>query len=149
MSGAYTARVPLMLSQGYSPVTTVAGCPAMGVGDWASPPGWRPKWIWTGDIYQYAPTKGRKRASQEAPKLVLATTMAQEVALLSKPGHMRATEMPADVKDMLLDYYGHDLTAEQRHICADRIAARAAPPPDPVKAKAPAKKAAPKKGTKR
>ena len=142
MSGHYAARGPAMLAQGYAPVTTIDGLPAMGVGAWVSPPGWRQKWIWTGDIFQYLPTPGKPRKSQEAPKLVLAQSAAQETALLSKPGHMLATQMPDDVKDMILDYYGAKLTQAQRFICADRIAARAAKP-------APAAKAAPKKGAKK
>ena len=150
---AYQAQVPILLAQGYRPETTIQGLPVMAIGDWRSPPTWRPKYMWTGDMRDYTPTakeiaeakKARRkipaRKNWTLPRLILAQSAAQEAQLV-RQGASQASSMPAEQKDMILDYYApEELTADMRAICSDRIAARATKPaPKPVASKAPARK---------
>lgn len=153
---AYQAQVPLLLAQGYRPETTINGLPVMAVGEWRSPPTWRPKYMWTGDTRDFTPTPKEiadakklqrsipARKGWTLPRLILAQSAAQEANLV-RQGATQAMSMPAAQKDMILDYYApEELTADMRAICAERIAERAArPAPKP-----PARKPAARKGRK-
>mgnify|MGYP001587776092 CR=1 FL=1 len=64
------------------------------------------------------------------PKIVEVSTYAQELTAQDmarqyrRPQLINAEDMPAEVKDMILDAYGDDLSPAQRAICKERIAAR-------------------------
>lgn len=148
---AYQAQVPLLLAQGYRPELLIQGLPVMAVGDWRSPPAWRPKYMWTGDVKDFTPTPKEVVEARKAdrkiptrkgwllPRLILAQNATQE-ALLVRQGATQAVLMPAEQKDQILDYYApEELTPDMRAICAERIAAREA-----ERLAAPTRKAAPK-----
>jgi len=142
---AGVAQGPLLAAQGYQPVARIGTDDVFGVGAYRNPPGWRPRWYWTGAIVECGDAKRKHRSY---PRLVLPHNHAAEQKIATTPGHVLATTMPAEVKDMALDYYGHDLTPEMRAILADRIAERAKPKaaPAPVQTQ---KRTAKPKGRKR
>ena len=104
-------------------------------GTWKTPPGWRAQWYWTGDVT--ITDRGR------FPNLVLCR-LPKDVREAQTHGWTPALEMPLEVKRLALDYYGSDLTAEQRVIFAAAVPGwleAQRPKKAPAKAKAPAKKA--------
>lgn len=139
------AQGPALLAQGHIPVASVGGVPALGVGAWRGPVGWKPHHMWTGEIIEYAPpdyvvpkigpNRGKRnydlpaslQEPRRAPRLVEVTTYQQEVSINKinaadgRPIWIDAERMPDELKDMMLDCYGEDLTPAQRAIVASRI----------------------------
>jgi hypothetical protein len=93
-------------------------------GKWKNPPGWSGRQMWDGNVTKYSGAPGRKREI-ELPNLYFVERAAEYQKNLEQ-GWKDASQLPAVLKDNILDFYGHDLTEAQQVLCADRIALREA-----------------------
>src|SRR3990167_4252127 len=119
-------------------------------GKWANPHGWRPRWMWTGDITIYpgiatvvrplggVDERGVPRAKRvqapahlrrerRAPNLVCVRDL-KEYQQKRDPKHGgwvdAVKDLPDEYREMLLDCYAEDMTPALREICAEQIKAR-------------------------
>lgn len=107
-------------------------------GKWANPPGWTGRLMWNGLVTRYSGRPG----APEIPDLFFVADYADyqhnlqpptftpegdgQITQGGGPGWKDASELPAELRHALLDYYGTDLTAGMRELCAAQIAEREA-----------------------
>lgn len=147
---------------GYAPgaAAGVAGEPPAQVGQirfsgiWKDPPDWQGRWMWDGVVTEFSGARGQP----EVPNLYFITTQYEYRKRLTSvyeggSGWKDASELPVELREAILDYYGPNLTETMREICAEQIAARAARksarPMKATKAKAKPKAACRRRRTKR
>lgn len=121
-------------------IEMIHGQPAYAVGPkMINPPGWKPRWMWTGQVIDYPPVEyvnhGTRRAKapphlarwrKNVPVLVFVDKHWDWTLHRKKDEWIDAEEMPEDLKESILDCYGSDLTPAMRSLCARQIAERAA-----------------------
>lgn len=115
------------------------------IGKWVAPDDWTGRWCWD----RYTTSYRRNGKMHEVPNLywvadyhVYARRLGAEV---EAERWKDAKELPAHLREAMLDCYEGDLTQAMREICAEQIAARAAAKAAPARKPATAPRAAPKK----